>query len=83
MPPTTTASQNLFLLGALRDKSIKSMPTDLVGKIYKSVDLDKPSTVKKALATWIKDDLARWVVCGHLSRRVRFVCGQLSDQRSS
>jgi hypothetical protein len=43
----------------LKDKSIKSMPTDLVGKIYKSIDLDKPSSVKKALATWIKDDLAR------------------------
>lgn len=43
----------------LKDKSIKSMPTDLVGKIYKSIDLDKPSTVKKALETWIKDDLGR------------------------
>lgn len=43
----------------LKDKSIKSMPTDLVGKIYKSIDLDKTATVKKALETWVKDDLGR------------------------
>lgn len=43
----------------LKDKSIKSMPTDLVGKVYKSINLDRSSTVKKAIATWIKDDLAR------------------------
>jgi len=27
-------------------------------RIYKSVDLDDPSTVRDALAAWIKDDLA-------------------------
>ena len=34
------------------------MPTDLVGKIYKSVDLKKPETVERALHAWIRDDLA-------------------------
>lgn len=43
----------------LKDKSIEAMPTDLVGKIYKSIDLDKANTVKKALQTWIRDDLGR------------------------
>jgi len=43
----------------LKDKSIAAMPTDLVGKIYKSIDLDRKVTVKKALTTWIKDDLGR------------------------
>lgn len=43
----------------LKDESIKSMPTDLVGKIYKSVDLDKPNTVRMAVEAWIKHDLDR------------------------
>lgn len=43
----------------LKDKSIKAMPTDLVGKIYTSVDLDKPGTVRKALTAWTKDALKR------------------------
>jgi hypothetical protein len=42
----------------LKDKSIERMPTDLVGKIYKSVDLNKPETVESALHAWIRDDLA-------------------------
>jgi hypothetical protein len=41
----------------LKDKSIERMPTDLVGKIYKSVDLAKTATVSKALHAWIRDDL--------------------------
>jgi hypothetical protein len=41
----------------LRDKSIKTMPTDLVGHIYKSVDLGKTKTVADALHRWIRDDL--------------------------
>jgi hypothetical protein len=41
----------------LRDKSIKAMPTDLVGHIYKPVDLTKPTTVSVALHKWLRDDL--------------------------
>ncbi|WP_018599392.1 hypothetical protein [Mycobacterium sp. 155] len=41
----------------LKDTSIQSMPTDLVGMIYKAVDLDKPETVTKAVADWVKNDL--------------------------
>jgi hypothetical protein len=41
----------------LKDSSIPRMPTDLVGKIYKSVDLDDPKTVSHALHVWIRDDL--------------------------
>lgn len=42
----------------LKDRSIERMPTDLVGKIYKPVQLQKPSTVEGALHAWIRDDLA-------------------------
>jgi hypothetical protein len=41
----------------LKDVSIEKMPTDLVGKIYKSVDFDVPQTVNVALHQWIRDDL--------------------------
>jgi hypothetical protein len=41
----------------LKDSSILRMPTDLVGKIYKSVDLAKGTTVSEALHLWIRDDL--------------------------
>ena len=41
----------------LKDKSIDKMPTDLVGKIYKSVDLARPETIGIALHTWMRDDL--------------------------
>jgi hypothetical protein len=41
----------------LKDESIGRMPTDLVGRIYKSVDLEEPDTVSKAIHTWIRDDL--------------------------
>ncbi|WP_142256574.1 hypothetical protein [Mycobacterium colombiense] len=41
----------------LKDKSISSMPTDLVGMIYKSVDLDDTNGVKKAVEEWIDKDL--------------------------
>lgn len=42
----------------LKDGSIEKMPTDLVGMIYKSVDLAQPNTVSRALHTWIRDDLS-------------------------
>jgi hypothetical protein len=33
------------------------MPTDLVGHIYKSVDLDDPATVTAEIEGWIVNDL--------------------------
>jgi hypothetical protein len=41
----------------LKDSSIERMPTDLVGQIYKSVDLDKPETIRSSIHDWIRDDL--------------------------
>lgn len=41
----------------LKDNSIKAMPTDLVGMIYKSVDLDDPGTVTSAVSDWVTNDL--------------------------
>jgi hypothetical protein len=42
----------------LKDESIKKMPTDLVGKIYKAVDLvGKSAGVSKAVHEWIRVDL--------------------------
>ena len=41
----------------LKDSSIGSMPTDLVGMIYKPVDLDDPGTVTEAVNDWITNDL--------------------------
>jgi hypothetical protein len=42
----------------LKDSSIKRLPTDLVGRIYKSVEMDDRTTVEAALHAWISDDLA-------------------------
>lgn len=42
----------------LKDSSIKRMPTDLVGLIYKSVDLDDPDTITKAVHEWACEDLS-------------------------
>lgn len=41
----------------LKDGSIPRLPTDLVGRIYKSVDLDSPASVEEVVHTWIRDDL--------------------------
>lgn len=41
----------------LKDNSVQSMPTDLVGHIYKSVDLDDMATVEAALREWCEADL--------------------------
>ncbi len=41
----------------LKDVSIKSMPTDLVGKIYKPVDIELPSSVAKVVHAWLRDDV--------------------------
>jgi hypothetical protein len=42
----------------LRDKPIKKMPIDLVGQIYREVDLDRAAEVHTAVHGWIRDDLA-------------------------
>ena len=41
----------------LKDTSIKKLPTDLVGRIYKEVDLDEVTGVADALHSWIREDL--------------------------
>lgn len=41
----------------LKDGSIKKMPTDFVGMIYKSVDLADEAIVREAVEKWIIDDL--------------------------
>lgn len=45
-------------VAVLQDRTITQLPTDLTGRIAKPVDLDKPASVRKELAGWIKDDLA-------------------------
>lgn len=41
----------------LKDQSIGALPTDLVGKIYTSVDLEKTGEVSRAVHTWLRDHL--------------------------
>lgn len=41
----------------LKDRTVDAIPTDLVGHIYKSIDLDDPTTVEAALRQWCEDDL--------------------------
>lgn len=41
----------------LKDESIEKMPTDFVGMIYKTVDLDDEATVRGHVKTWLKADL--------------------------
>lgn len=42
----------------LKDSSIDKLPTDLVGFIYKPIDLDDPATVTAAVHEWARDDLS-------------------------
>jgi hypothetical protein len=41
----------------LKDESVTCLPTDLVGQIYKAVNLAGPETVRDAVHRWIRDDL--------------------------
>lgn len=41
----------------LKDSTIDAMPTDLVGQIYRAVDLIDLDTVESAIRSWIRDDL--------------------------
>lgn len=47
----------------LKDHTVPSMPTDLVGKIYRSVDLKRPTSVASSVHSWIREDL-RLGSCG-------------------
>jgi len=44
-------------LAVLKDKPVEQLPTDLVGRIYKEVDLEDLTTVATELHKWIRDDL--------------------------
>lgn len=46
-------------LALLKDEPLATLPSDLVGQIYKEVDLDDPNTVRSQLEAWIRDDL--WI----------------------
>ena len=40
----------------LKDKTIKTMPTDLIGKLYKEFDTqDAKKTIPAVLTKWLKD----------------------------
>jgi hypothetical protein len=41
----------------IKDGSIEKMPTDFVGMIYKSVDMEDEATVRDSVKDWLKDDL--------------------------
>lgn len=41
----------------LKDGSIEKLPTDFIGMIYKSVDLEDESAVGEVVKDWIKEDL--------------------------
>lgn len=41
----------------LKDTSANNLPTDLVGKIYRSVDLNETRAVARAVHVWLRDDL--------------------------
>jgi hypothetical protein len=44
-------------LALLKDVSIDRLPTDLVGKIYKSIDFDHADATTAAIHTWLSEDL--------------------------
>lgn len=44
-------------IALLKDSSIDSLPTDLVGRIYTSVDLTKLGDVSSGIHAWLRDDL--------------------------
>jgi hypothetical protein len=41
----------------LKDSSVETLPTDLVGKLYKSVELEKLPTVRRNVHEWLAKDL--------------------------
>lgn len=45
-------------LALFKDESIERLPTDLVGKIYKDVNVDSRESITAAVHTWLREDLA-------------------------
>lgn len=41
----------------LKDRTAPKMPTDLVGQVYKAIDVDDPESVERALHAWAAEDL--------------------------
>ena len=41
----------------LKDVTLDTLPTDLVGHVYQPIDLDDPATIATAVARWIAQDL--------------------------
>jgi hypothetical protein len=41
----------------LKDSSVKKLPTDLVGKIYRALDITRPASVRRQLHAWFSKDL--------------------------
>lgn len=41
----------------LKDKSVPKMPTDLVGQIYKDVNLEDTASISESIHLWFRDDL--------------------------
>jgi hypothetical protein len=44
-------------IALLKDHSLAAMPSDLVGHIYREVDLDQPATVETEITAWLTNDL--------------------------
>lgn len=44
-------------MAVLKDRGVKTLPTDLVGRIYQDVDLRDIRTVEGALHGWMREDL--------------------------
>jgi hypothetical protein len=44
-------------LALLKDESIERLPTDLVGKIYKEINLVEQESIAVAVHSWLRDDL--------------------------
>lgn len=51
----------------LKDESIPAMPTDLVGRIYKSLDLADADHVRATVHDWVREDLG-FPSCGECLR---------------
>jgi hypothetical protein len=55
-------------LALLKDRSIERLPTDLVGKIYKTLDLDDQEATAETIHVWLRDDL-QLEACSQCPRR--------------
>ncbi len=39
----------------LKEKQLKALPTDVVGKLYQEFDIGKPETICKIVDKWVED----------------------------